>query len=315
MTEILLGILIITTIILVVVLLMTKKDLAQIKALSEQNPLQQMIGQSIQNVHHRLDQTHQQMSATLTNLGSMMGNVGKELGGVREIGNQISKFQDFLNSPKLRGNLGEQILYDSLNKLLPSENYSTQYKFKNGSIVDALIITENGNIPIDSKFPMEVYQRVVNEQADMSQKATKGDFERAVKKYIDDIATKYINTEEHTVDFAFMYVPAESVYYEIVHGDYSILQAAMDRKVVIVSPHLFYHVLRVVLIGLERSKITKEVEQVWAALTGVMQEFGKFGKQIELVGKHLLNAKNAVDAITQDYTKFEQKLDNIKRLR
>ncbi len=112
-----------------------------------------------------------------------------------------------------------------------------------------------------------------------------------------------------------MYVPAETVYYEIVHGDYTILQQAMDRKVGIVSPHLFYHVLRVVLIGLERSKITKEVEQVWAALTGVMQEFGKFGKQIELMSRHLTNAKNTADTMTQDYTKFEQKLDNIKRLR
>jgi len=322
-TILLLGII---SVILLILVLITRKDIQELKSISNQNPLAQFINQTLQGMHQRLDQTHKmlgdqlqnthgQMSNTLNNLANMMGNVGKELGGVKEIGGQIAKFQEFLNSPKLRGNLGEQILYDSLEKLLPVENYKKQYKFSSGPTVDALILSDKGNIPVDSKFPMEVYQRVVIEQEDVTQKATKGEFERAVKKYIDDIANKYIHTEEGTTDFAILYVPAETVYYEIVHGEYSILPYAMDKKVVIVSPHLFYHVLRVLLMGLERAKIAKDVEKVWTALNSITQEFGRFGKQLEVVNRHITNAKNGIDTLSQEYAHFEQKLDNTRNLR
>lgn len=276
--------------------------------------MNQRIDATSKTLNEQLDRSHSHMSQTLGSLSQLMGSVGKELGGVREIGTQISRFQEFLNSPKLRGNIGEHILYDSLSKMLPSECYRTQHKFRQGQVVDALIVTDNGHIPIDSKFPFDHFKRYA-EAKDGENASIKTEFIRSVKKYVDDICSKYIIPEEGTVDFAVMYIPAEQAYYEILNDELGIMSYAREKKVLIVSPHTFFHLLRIILLGLEKTRFAKDAQKMWELMVGLRNDFKKFGKVIDVLGRHVTNAKSSVDTAQNEYLRIDSKLDNINQLK
>jgi DNA recombination protein RmuC len=123
------------------------------------------------------------------------GRVAQELGRVQEIGHQMRDFQDFLKSPKLRGNIGEQVLRDLLDQVLPKGNFQLQYQFREGQIVDAIIKTRQGIIPIDSKFPLESFRKI-SETKSANKEQSLREFIREIKKHIDDIARKYILPQE-----------------------------------------------------------------------------------------------------------------------
>ncbi|MAG12123.1 MAG: hypothetical protein CMI52_04970 [Parcubacteria group bacterium] len=285
----------------------------------------ELLNQNVQSMHQRLDAatkilnerldaSHKTMLNSHESMSKVMGTVGQELGTVKEIGHQLSKFQEFLNSPKLRGNLGEHILYDSLAKILPKDAFTRQHTFKTGACVDALIITDKGHIPIDSKFPMEDFQALAKCEDEKEIARLQSAFNRSSKKHVDAISNKYILPAEGTVDFALMYVPAEQVYYEMVSGDHGVAAYAQQKKVIMVSPNTFFHFLRVVLMGLERSKVNDEAEKVWKMLTSLQHDFTKFGKQIDILQKHISHASSAVEGVSSDYTKIGLKFDNIKQL-
>lgn len=231
-----------------------------------------------------------------------------------EIGRSIKDFQDYINSPKIRGNLGEQILGEALKQVFADNQYSIQHRFKDGQIVDALIHSSSGSIPIDAKFPLEDYRRMVDAESPELRQSFLKDFERAVKKHIDDIAKKYILPHEGTMDFAVMYVPSEGVYYEIVAESSDIMQHARERRVLLVSPNTFFQFLRVILMGMERTKLTEETKRIWELLRGIQQDAGKFNESLMLVSKHLTNAKNAVDTATNEYGRLAGKIDQVKVL-
>lgn len=284
----------------------------------------ELLNQNVQSMHQRLDEatrilnerldaSHRHMLTTYDSLSRVMGSVGQEIGTVRQIGQDLSKFREFLDSPKLRGNLGETILNDSLSKILPKDSFRIQHAFKSGSVVDALILTDKGHIPIDSKFPMDDYRALVGaSESDVVR--LRGLFVRSVKKHIEDISKKYIIPTEGTLDFALMYVPAEQVYYEMVSGDHDLISFAQQKKVLLVSPNTFFHFLRVVLMGLERAKMAEEAEHVWQLLTSLQHDFRKFGSRLEVLSKHLTHAHSALESTHSDYQKIGSKFDNIKLL-
>src|SRR5206468_9986502 len=135
-------------------------------------------------------------------------------GQMNEIGRNMRELQEFLKSPKLRGNIGEQVLKDLISQIFPKNSFYLQHQFKSGDKVDAAIKTDAGILPIDSKFPMENFQKFNKSQTDEEKVHYQKEFARDVKKHIDAISKKYILPEEGTMDFALMYVPSESVYYE-----------------------------------------------------------------------------------------------------
>src|SRR3989338_7610424 len=160
----------------------------------------------------------QALNQRLDNAAKVISDVQRNVGEMSEIGRGMRDLQEFLQSPKLRGNIGEQVLKDLLGQLLPKQSFHLQYAFKSGSIVDAAIKTEAGIIPIDSKFPMENFRKINSAQNDGDKKAAEKLFVSDVKRHIDDIAQKYILTNEGTIDYCLMYVPSESIYYEIVNN-------------------------------------------------------------------------------------------------
>lgn len=292
-----------------------KREMTILRTRAEQDQSMSMLNQSITGMQQRMDATTEAVNQRLDKAAVVIQGLMKEAGAMNEIGRTMKEFQEYLNSPKIRGNIGEQVLYDALKQVFGMDQYETQFRFQDGQTVDALVKTANGSIPIDAKFPLEDYRRMVDADTDELRKTTLRDFERAVKKHIDDIARKYILPQEGTVDFAVMYVPSEGVYYEIIAESEEILTHARERRVLLVSPNTFFHFLRVILMALERTKLAEEAQKIWEALRGIQQDAGKFGESLSLVSKHLTNAKNAADSASGEYGRLANKIDQIKLLR
>ena len=271
----------------------------------------EMLNQNMQGLQGRLDKTTESLNQRLDKAAQVIGAVNKELGSMSEIGRSIKDFQALLTSPKLRGNLGEQILYDTLSQTLPSSHYETQYKFKEGQTVDAVVRTTNGVICIDAKFPMENFLQMAKAETEPERKSKLKDFVRQVKKHIDDIQKKYILPSEGTLEYAVMYVPSEKVFYEIVMNSDELLQYAHDKNILLVSPNTFLYYLRTVMIGLERAKIEEETGRIIELLKTIQKENIRFGEGLSLVNRHMTNAKNALDNTNNQYDRFTNKIEQV----
>lgn len=265
------------------------------------------IGQSLQNVSDKLNQR-------LTEAAKVIGNVQKELGTVQERFKGFEEFSELFH-PKMRGNVGEQILKDMLSQFFPKELYDLQFRFKDGQIVDAALKTTAGIVCIDSKFPLENFQQIYRAQTDAERQAAQKEFAKAVKKHIDDIAKKYILPDEGTVNFAVMYIPSENIYYHILTDeDNALLEHAKTRNVFAVSPHGFFSFLRVILMGMERSRLQEQAQKIWEILKGVQQESGKFAEDLDVLAHHVTNTKGAMEKVSSKYLKLTGRLDQIKLL-
>jgi DNA recombination protein RmuC len=273
-----------------------------------------ILNENLKGVQERLDRTTIDLNTRLDRAAQVIGQVNKELGSMSEIGRGLKDFQVFLSSPKLRGNIGEQILYDAIDQVFSTQQYEKQFKFKEGQVVDAIIRTSTSIIPIDSKFPMESFKVMCQASSDEERERCTREFVKSVKKHIDDVARKYILPHEGTADFAVMYVPSENVYYEIVANNDELMDFARERKVLLVSPNSFFHFLRVILMGLERGKVQEQAQKIWELLKGIQQENLKFAESLNLVNRHFTNAKNALDTATVEYAKFSNKIEQVKLL-
>lgn len=233
-----------------------------------------------------------------------------QLGQVREIGREIKEFQNFLHSPRLKGNVGEEILKDLLEQCLPKQNFSLQYQFKEGQIIDAIIKTNQGIIPIDSKFPMENFRKLTSAQP-QEKNFLQRNFVRDIKKYIYQIANKYILPQEGTVDFALMYVPSEVVYYEIAHNQPEVLDYGYEKKVYFVSPNSFYYFLKIILIGLEGAKIEEGAKRILEGIKATQQEALKFEEELALLASHLDRAKRVSDRTQAHFFRLLSKIERL----
>ncbi|MEM5778739.1 MAG: DNA recombination protein RmuC, partial [Candidatus Aenigmatarchaeota archaeon] len=219
-----------------------------------------------------------------------------------------------LRSPKLRGGVGEQVLKDLLDQVLPKNNFQIQYQFREGQIVDAIIKTKQGLIPIDSKFPMESFQKYIKSPAEEKEIHLK-EFVRNVKKHIDDISKKYILPQEGTLDYAIMYLPAESVFSEITLNEPELLEYAHQKKVILVSPNTFYYFLKIIMVGLEGAQIEEASKKILDGLKAIQQESMKFGEELNVLTSHIENAKKASERVVNRYFRLSGKIDNLGLLR
>jgi DNA recombination protein RmuC len=159
-----------------------------------------------------LQENSKQLNERLDKAAAVIRDVGKEVGEMSEIGRSMKELQDFLKSPKLRGNIGEQVLKELITQVFPKHSFNLQYQFRSGEKVDAAIQTDGGILPIDAKFPMENFQKLAHAKTEEDVKLYRKEFARDIKRHIDAIAKKYILPDEGTMDFALMYVPSEAVF-------------------------------------------------------------------------------------------------------
>lgn len=278
--------------------------------------LQKSLGSNQQVMQQRLAEANQTINVRLGQAARMFNDISKGLGTVSEFSKQLSNLRDVFQSPKLRGNIGEEILKGLLEQILPAGHYHMQFKFKEGQVVDAIVKTKQGLIPIDSKFPLENF-RLISEAAaagDEAEVSARRAFTRDVKKHIDAIQSKYILPEEGTVDFAVMYVPSEAVYYEIVQHSQELLEYASERRVYLVSPNTFYYFLKVIMIGLEGAKMEELSRKVLGLLRTVQKDAAGFSEELSVLTRHVTNAKNASDRVSGKFERLAGTLDHVELL-
>jgi len=196
------------------------------------------------------------LDTRLDNATQLMGQIRQDAGRFSELSLSMKNLQDYLKSPKLRGNIGEQVLKDLISQMFPKNSFFLQYGFKSGDKVDAAIKTDAGILPIDSKFPAENFQKMMGAEGEEGKEIARRDFVRDVKKHIKDISEKYILPEEGTMDFALMYIPSEPIYYEVVN-DMELTEYARKNRVYPVSPNTLYANLQVILLSFQG----KDIEQ------------------------------------------------------
>ncbi|PJE58142.1 MAG: hypothetical protein COU81_02280 [Candidatus Portnoybacteria bacterium CG10_big_fil_rev_8_21_14_0_10_36_7] len=276
---------------------------------------QDVIVEWLKDMRVGMDQQGKSLNNRLDTAAQVIRDVIKEIGSMQEIGRQMQTLQDFLRSPKLRGNIGEQVLKDMLAQSLPKDNFAFQYKFKDGQIVDAIIKTDKGIIPIDSKFPLENFRRLSQAKDEAEKDSFVKLFLKDVRKHIDDIYKKYILPQEGTVDFALMYIPSEAIYYEIIASKEPIDIYASDKKVVFVSPNSLYYFLKIIMMALEERKISEASVKILETLKGLSQDSRKFSKNLQVLSGHLSRAKNSFDVVESDFGRLSGKIDNVKFLK
>lgn len=260
-----------------------------------------------------LQENSKQLNERLDKTAAVMKEVGMEVGQMSEIGRSMRELQDFLKSPKLRGNIGEQVLKDLITQIFPKNSFHLQYQFKTGDKVDAAIKTDAGILPIDSKFPMENFQKYSKAETETDKEHFKKEFARDVKKHIDAIARKYILPDEGTMDFALMYVPSEAVFYELVNMD-SIVDYARAQRIYIVSPSTLYAHLQTILLSFEGKKIEEQSKEVFRLLRALQIDYEKVNESLDTLGKHLGNASNQYTNVNKGFTTLGQKLTSVKHL-
>lgn len=288
--------------------------------------LQQQLGQMVGQVNERLKENAQVLNDTQQSLGERLDNAARVVGGVQkslggleeanrriyEVGKDIASLQEILRAPKLRGGLGEFFLEDLLGQILPPQHFTTQYGFRSGEKVDAVIKLGASLVPVDAKFPLENFKKLLEAQSEDERGRAKKQFAADVRRHIDAIAAKYILPDEGTYDFALMYIPAENVYYETIIKDEAsdernLSQYAMSKRVIPVSPNSFYAYLQAIVLGLKGLRLedrTKEIIQYLGRLQG---DFGKFRDEFALLGKHLNHAQSTFQSADKRLEQFGQK--------
>jgi len=275
--------------------------------------MDKQLSTSQKNLVDHLQKSNQSVNKRLDKAAEVIAGVQKELGGLSETTGYIKDVYRVLQAPKLRGNIGEQILNDLLKENIPAGRFSLQHQFGSGERVDALIETSEGSIPIDSKFPMESFRRYLSSQGKEKEKEGK-QFENDVKKHIRDIAKKYILPAEGTIDFAIMYVPSEPVAYEINTSFPQILEYAHQKRVTVVSPNQFFSFLRVIMIGFEKQRVGEQARQILQSLRAIRKEAEKFEEDFTILQKHINNAKVKSDETALGLGRLSSKIANTQQL-
>jgi DNA recombination protein RmuC len=271
---------------------------------------------SLQQGQVNLNQNLQSSQKVLGQLNSQIGELQGTNKQLIQVGSEVRRLQDILSSPKLRGQMGEWSLENLLSQILPKDSYQLQYTFRDGKIVDALVKLTDFTVPIDAKFPLPGFEAMLKVESEDEKTRLRKQFLNDVIKHIDKIASSYIRPAEQTLDFALMYIPAENVYYETIvkhDGDTKdIVQYALEKKVIPVSPNLLYAYLMTIVMGLHGLQIEKQAAEIRQNLQRLNASFSAFGSCWEVLGKHLRNAQSQYDDGNIKLNKFGAHLEQIQ---
>ncbi|MCL6638549.1 MAG: DNA recombination protein RmuC [Firmicutes bacterium] len=288
----------------------------QIQALDNNT---QLLNQRLSEINRLLAENTGQINSRLDNAARMVSDVSRALGElsqasqqIYEIGKNIASLQEILRAPKPRGVLGELFLGNLLQEMVPN-NYELQYRFRSGVKVDAVVRLGQRLVPIDAKFPLENFQRLLTAPDDNSRRSLRKQFLNDIKKHIDSIADKYILPDEGTFDFALMYIPAENVYYETIVANpteekETILDYAFSRRVIPVSPGTIYAYLQTLILGLRGLEIDRKAIEILDHLNRLQAEISRFREKFETIGSHLTNAHNRYEEAARELVRLTEKV-------
>lgn len=231
---------------------------------------------------------------------------------VVNVADNLKKFQDILTHPKQRGILGEYYLDTVLQNVLPPGTYALQYKFPNGEIVDAAIFYQDKIIPIDSKFSLENYNRFVSAETDALRDQYANTLRTDLKGRIDETA-KYIRPENDTFDFAFMFIPSEALYYDLLVNKVGVgasrdllAYAIHEKRVHIVSPTTFYAYLQTVTQAMRYSEISKSAEMLKVRLSEMSRHFAQYDNYMQKLGGSIGTTVNSYNKAYREFQKMDK---------
>ena len=277
--------------------------------------LQDAVKNSAQITGQMTSDAQNKMADELKNTRDQISQMQLLLGEVQQAGKQMSQtaqtLEGILGGAKSRGSLGEVTLERLLEDSLPSAQYAMQYRFSSGEAADAVIkLRDNKLMAIDSKFPLDAYRRISTE-GDEARRA----FVTAVKGHADAITKKYIVPDEGTLDVALMFVPSDSVYYELLmtqDGKGQSLDAyCRDKQVIAVSPNTLYAHLHVIAMGLRGMQMEENTKQLVESLLGMEKQLEKFADKFGTLGTHLRNAQQSYSDSDKLFEKAQSTLKNM----
>ncbi|MDQ2982702.1 MAG: DNA recombination protein RmuC [Actinomycetota bacterium] len=272
--------------------------------------LNETMDRRLGELDRKVDGRLENASKTSSAIHDRLGKVDAATAQMLERAKDLSRLEQALRPPKSRGGFGELLLGNLLRDRLPPTAYSLQYSFKSGERVDAVIRVGEQLAPIDAKFPLDNFERLVDAQEAAERELYEKAFARDVKGHVDAISSKYIRPDEGTYDFAFMYLPSEAIFYELVCGKTGALVAyAHEKQVVPVSPSTFTAYLQMIVLGLKGLQIEQHAQEVMVYCAQLQKDFGKFRDDFDLVGKHLGNAQNKFGDAEKRLDRFETKLE------
>jgi DNA recombination protein RmuC len=271
--------------------------------------LAEVVDRRLFDLDSKVDRRLESAGKTTSEIHERLGKVDAAATQMLDRAKDLARLEQALRPPKSRGGFGEILLENLLRDRLPPSAYAIQHTFSSGDRVDA-VVRAGQLIAVDSKFPLDNYNRIVEAQSDDERLLHEKAFARDVRNHIDSIATKYIRPEDGTYDFAFMYVPAESVYYELACGKTgALLHYAFEKRIFPVSPSTFTAYLQVIILGLRGMKIEQHAHEVMAYVAEIGKDFTRFKEDFDLVGTHLGRAQSKFAEADKRLDKFETKLE------
>lgn len=296
------------------------------KKLSETHQItRHQIEQTIQTVQEISGQSAKQIADVVTGL-TKLEETNKQ---VINFSSQLQNLQDILKNPKQRGVLGEYFLEETLKNVLPPNSYQMQYEFKDGTIVDAAIFIQKKIISVDSKFSLENYEKILNSQNKEERERLEKSFKQNLKNRIDE-TSKYIKPQENTMDFAFMFIPSEAIYYDLLINKVGAVQistrnlieyAFCEKRVIIVSPTSFLAYLQTVMQGLRALQIEESAKHIRLNVErlgkhiSVFEEFmKKLGNSMTVAVNHYNIAYKELGKIDKDVAKITSNNPSMKPL-
>lgn len=281
--------------------------------------LDSKLGQVAQESRHTVSEVNRAMQQQFGQSAKLIGDVTEKLTRVDEaarqtlaMNEQIKKLQDTLTNPKQRGVLGEYFLETVLKNVLPPGAYQMQYAFKDSVIVDAVVFVDKRIIPIDSKFSLENYNRFAAAAEPLEKKKYEAAFVGDIKMRIDE-TSKYVKPNEDTMDFAFMFIPSEAIYYDLLINkvgstaeDKNLIAYAFQKKVIVVSPTSFLAYLQTVLQGLRNQKISEQAKDIIKQVDNLRKHLITYEDYMGKMGKNLTTTVSAYNHAYKEFAKIDK---------
>ncbi|OIP77306.1 MAG: hypothetical protein AUK16_02145 [Parcubacteria group bacterium CG2_30_44_11] len=271
------------------------------------------------DVAEQIRSIQESVGAKLLNVQKSVSEVSESSKQVFTLAEQLQNLEKVLKHQKQRGNLGEASLQLALENMLPANAYKMQYQFVGGETVDAVIETKDGFIPVDAKFSLDNYRRLVDETDENHKAELEKEFKNDLKKRIDETA-KYIRPKDGTLPFAFMYIPAEAIYYDLLINEVGSVKvntrslidyAYRDKNVIIVSPTTFAAYLQSVLYGFRAFRVEESAKEIQANVEKLTRHLMAYNQYFEKVGATLGTTVNHYNLASKELGKIDKDVTKI----
>jgi len=273
-----------------------------------------MANETQANMHKTMQTQFGQSTKIITDVTERLTKLDETNKQILNFSDQLSSLEETLQNPKHRGILGEYYLENVLKNVLPPGSYEMQYKFKDGDIVDAVVFVKEKIIPIDSKFSLENYNRIVNEKDPTQREELEKAFKNDLKNRIDE-TSKYIKPKEGTMDFAFMFIPAEGIYYDLLINKVGAVKintqdlieyAFKQKHVIIVSPTSFLAYLQTVLQGLRALQIEEGAKEIRERVEQLGKHILAYDEYFKKLGNNLATTVNSYNTAYKELNKIDK---------